>query len=190
MRTEENNMSAERRLDAALKRYGDAEPRPGLENRVLANLHAEEARLAISPMWWRPVAAALTIAVLTGGALLLRQKPDIAGIPISSQAASVSRDQEPQLAAAPASRPHGASRQPRRSRSYSHSAQPSSSEPRLEQFPAPTPLSEQEEMLARYVRLHRQEAILVARARAELLKQELERFTQQSPSKLTNDLEQ
>lgn len=188
MRTEDNNKSAERWLDAALKRYGDAEPRPGLENRVLANLHAEQARLALSPRWRRPVAATVAIAVLTGGALLLRQKPDVAGIAISNQA-SGSRNQEPAPSVADASRPQVAPRRPRPSRSESHIVQPSS-EPRLEQFPAPTPLSEQEEMLARYVREQRQEAILVARARAELLKQELERFMQQSPLEQPRDLEQ
>jgi hypothetical protein len=49
-------------------------------------------------------------------------------------------------------------------------------EPHLEQFPSPTPLNEQEEMLVRYVRERRQEAVMVARARAELLKQELADF--------------
>lgn len=188
MRARNNDQSAEKWLDTALKQYGDAEPRPGLENRVLANLHAEHARLALWPRWWRPVAAAVTIIVLTGGAVLLKQKPDVAGTTISNQVAIVSRNQESALPVASASRLHSASRQPRRSRIENHIAQ-SSSEPRLEQFPAPTPLSEQEEMLARYVREQPQEAILVARARAELLKQELERFRQQSPSEQPKDLE-
>ena len=47
MRTEDNDQSAERWLDAALKQYGEAEPRPGLENRMLANLQAERARLTL-----------------------------------------------------------------------------------------------------------------------------------------------
>ena len=189
MRTRDNDQSAENWLDTALKQYGRSEPRPGLENRVLANLHAEQARLTLWPWWWRPVAAAVTIAIVTGGALFLRQKPGVAGGTISNRAAVATRNQEPEPRVASASRPHVASRQPRRSRSENHIAQPSS-EPRLEQFPAPTPLSEQEVMLARYARVHREEAILVARARAELLKQELERFMQQSPSERPKDLEE
>jgi hypothetical protein len=45
-------------------------------------------------------------------------------------------------------------------------------EPRLEQFPSPRPLSEQEEMLARYVQEETQEAKLVAKAQTEMLKKE------------------
>jgi hypothetical protein len=188
MRTRDNDQSAEKWLDTALKRYGDAEPRSGLENRVLANLHAEQARLAPWPQRWRLVAAAVTIIVFTGGALLLKQKPDVAGTTTSNQAAIVSHKQEPEPLGASPGKPHIAPRQPRHSRNENHIAH--SSDPRLEQFPAPTPLSEQEVMLARYVRVHREEAILVARARAELLKQELERFMLQSPSERPKDLEQ
>jgi hypothetical protein len=189
MRDKDDNPSAERWLDAALKQYGEAEPRPGLENRVLANLHAEQARPAFSPRWWPPVAATVAIAVLAGGALLLKGKPDVTEITNSNQAAVVSRNQVPEPPVASASRPSSAPRHPLRPRSESHIAQTSSA-PRLEQFPAPVPLSEQEEMLARYVREQPQEAILVARARAQLLKQELERFMQQSGSEQPKDLGQ
>jgi hypothetical protein len=53
---------------------------------------------------------------------------------------------------------------------------PISVEPRLEQFPSPAPLSEQEEMLVRYIRERPHEAALIARAQAELLKQDLQQF--------------
>jgi hypothetical protein len=52
-------------------------------------------------------------------------------------------------------------------------------------------LSEQEEMLVRYVRERRQEATMVARARAELLKQELAEFGWQTPlPEKTDDVNQ
>jgi hypothetical protein len=170
MRTEGNDQSAERWLDAALKQYGEAEPRPGLENRILANLQAERARLTLRPWWWRPAAVAVTITVFTAGTWLLRRSPDV----IKGQF-QISRLSLPVTKIASANRPYAAPRPPRRSRSENPIAQPSSI-PRLEQFPAPAPLSEQEEMLAQYVREHRQEATMVARARAEVLKTELLRF--------------
>lgn len=181
MRTEDNDQSAERWLEAALKQYGEAEPRPGLENRILTNLQAERARLTLRPWWWRPAAAAVTIAVLTAGAWLLKRSPDVTKVPISNQPTVVTRKQEPEPPIASANTPYAAPRAPRRSRSENPIAQPSSI-PRLEQFPAPAPLSEQEEMLAQYVREHRQEATMVARARAELLKTELLRFQLQPAS--------
>jgi hypothetical protein len=44
--------------------------------------------------------------------------------------------------------------------------------------------------LARYVRERRQEAAMVARVRAELLKQDLEQFMEQSPSEQPTNFEQ
>jgi hypothetical protein len=188
MRTEYNNQTAEKWLDAALKQYGEAEPRPGLENRVLANLHAERARLTLSPRWWRLAAAAVTIAILAGGALLLSRRPEVTGATISNRPSLALGNSEMERPVASAVRPHVALKQPVRWQPESRSAH-TSSVPRLEQFPAPAPLSEQEEMLSRYVRERRQEAILVARARADLLKQELEQFMQQPPSEQPKDFE-
>jgi hypothetical protein len=183
MRTEDNDQADETWLDAAMKQYGEAEPRPGLENRVLATLHAEQARLSSRPWRWRPAAAAVTIVVLTVAGFLLRRRP--AGVTISNQAAVAIGTREPEPPVASAVRPHTEPKHSARSRLGSHIAHPSSV-PRLEQFPAPAPLSEQEEMLARYVREHRQEATMVAKARAELLKTELLRFRlpPASPAKL------
>jgi hypothetical protein len=175
MKSEYNNQAAERWLNAALKQYGEAEPRPGIETRILANLQAERVRLTLRPWWWRPAAAAVTITVLIAGAWLLRRGPDVISVPISNQPTAVTRNQEPSAPIASANGLYATPQQPRRSRSKSLNEQPSSI-PRLEQFPAPAPLNEQEEMLAQYVREHRREATMVARARAELLKTELLRF--------------
>jgi hypothetical protein len=189
MRTEDNNQAAERWLDDALKQYGEAEPRPGLENRVLANLLTEQARLTLYPWYWRPAVAAVMIAVFSIGAFLLNRGSDVTRATISNRPSIALGNSETEHPVASAVRPHVALRQPARSRPGGHIAH-SSSGPRLEQFPAPAPLSEQEEMLARYVRERRQEATMVARARAELLKHELKPFVEQSPSEQPRDLEQ
>jgi hypothetical protein len=179
MRNEDNDQSAERWLDAALKQYGEAEPRRGLENRVLAHLQAERERLTLRTWWWRPVAAAVTIAVLVGGALLLERKPDVTTVTISNQPPVTAGKSEPARPIASRAGSHTAIKGRVRPEPNRNVAQPFSV-PRLEQFPAPAPLSEQEEMLARYVRERRQEAAMVARSRAELLKEELEQFMQSS----------
>ena len=45
--------------------------------------------------------------------------------------------------------------------------------PKLDVFPLPQPLSEQEKMLVAYVAQHSQQAALIARARTEELKEDL-----------------
>ncbi|MGB7331500.1 MAG: hypothetical protein WBD25_08940, partial [Terriglobales bacterium] len=47
-------------------------------------------------------------------------------------------------------------------------------QPKLDQFPSPQPLSEQERMLASYVAKYPETAALVAQARAEALQKEME----------------
>jgi hypothetical protein len=188
MRTEDNNQSAEKWLDTALKQYGEAEPRPGLENRVLANLDAQRAQLTLRPWWWRPTAAVVAVAVLAAAGLLLRRHPEVTvKSKTANQATIAGETTEPEPPIEPAVRP----RTPPGSRVRSQiRSQRALSVPRLEQFPAPAPLSEQEKILAQYVRDHRWEATMVARARAELLKQELEQFMKTSPSEQPRDLEQ
>jgi hypothetical protein len=189
MRDKDQNPSTERWLDGALKQYSETEPRPGLEDRVLAKLQAERERRTPSLWWWRPAAAAVTIAVLAVGTWLLRRGPDATRISISNQATALPQIGQPESPIASSVGPHAVAQKPLRSRIGIHVAQ-SSSVARLEQFPAPLPLSKQEEMLAQYVREHHREATMVARARAELRKQELEEFMRQSPSEQPRDLEQ
>src|ERR1700730_19014571 len=65
----------DRELDAALAQYGAAEPRAGLEQRVLTNLQAERENIA-SRTWWRwPVTVALAAAVTIAVGASLMWKP-------------------------------------------------------------------------------------------------------------------
>ena len=57
--------------------------------------------------------------------------------------------------------------------------------PKADQFPSPLPLSEQEQMLARYVAKHRDRAVLMARAQTELI-----RVQQEDDSKESGPYEQ
>lgn len=62
MQPEERNQFAERWLDQALAHYSDAEPRPGLESRILANL--AEANAAHNHFWQSPVVIASACAAI------------------------------------------------------------------------------------------------------------------------------
>jgi hypothetical protein len=59
-------------------------------------------------------------------------------------------------------------------------------EPRLSQFPSPRPLSEQEQLLVRYVTESPDEAVLVAKEQAERQK-ELEELIGNESSKADSD---
>ena len=139
-------------LDRALEVYGRSEPRPGLEERVLASLR-QETRHAFRPALLSRLRYALAAAVLAiGAALLLRSRP--AGeeatppapppVPATTTAAgSPVASGVPPTPAPPATLPAPS----RPVLAASRSARV----PRRPAFPAPAPLGEQERLLLLYV---------------------------------------
>jgi hypothetical protein len=165
----------DRMLDAALAKYAAAEPRSGLEERVLANLRAEEARDA-DHAWgrWSAIAAVAAVIVVVL-ALSLRSAgpshPVVADHPSTPMEAPKEGGTEVISNAHRRDvRPHVRVRKP--------PARPSPPEvvvarsPKLEQFPSPQPLSEQEKLLQNYVAQNAEQAVLLARARTEALRQD------------------
>jgi len=174
----------EQRLNEALKRYGEAEPRPGLESRILRILAAERERSVGRGWHWRLAAATLAFGIIAVVGFLLARKPDpprlnvVTGAPITNPGQGKAPARPSDHKTVVALRPN------KQGKSQRHVAVAKArTEPRLEQFPSPIPLTEQEQMLARYVRERPQEAVMVARARAELLRAELLRFQQPQESK-------
>jgi hypothetical protein len=163
------------RLDEALKKYGAAEPRAGLESRILVNLAGERERRTGRPWHWRWIAAPLAFGVAVVVGFFLTRKPDCPHVNVVNQT-SLTENQEISRPAISYPIPPVALGAIAHVKKSQHHVAKVRSEPHLEQFPSPTPLNEQEEMLVRYVRERRQEAVMVARARAELLKQELADF--------------
>ena len=171
---------ADRWLDAVLKQYGETQPRIGLEGRVLANLRVESERLA-KRRNWRHVLAAVTAIMLVSGTIVFMRSPDIrkqvvakhevpgvthaSGAPLSDHTIA-------DRAAAKGRRP--VDQRPPKSAQASRPARTleTASEPRLEQFPSPQPLSEQEVALASYVARFPHEAVVVARTQTEIRKQD------------------
>jgi hypothetical protein len=151
-------------LDAALKAYGAAEPRAGLEGRILANLRAERGR-AVRPHWqWWPALVAVAVMLLMGAALVMRMHRQTSPFAVGNQPAVPAARESPKVREARVV----AAAHPR-----SRANRAVASVPKLEQFPSPQPLSEQEEQLARYIERFPREAVLVARAQTQLMKQEM-----------------
>jgi len=186
--------NSERDLDAALARYAAVEPRAGLEQRVLANLRAERHRLAARGRrrWPALAALALTVSIAAVSATwLVRSKAlnsatGLGGAPREG----VASDRGPAGAGRNDVRKPGSESGRLQERAQStgrakgavanhlaaHESPQTETEaeaaPKLERFPAPEPLSEQEKLLVRFVEEDPQEAALVAEARAEQLQRE------------------
>ena len=165
-----------RELDAALAKYAAVEPRAGIEERVLANLRAERTRVA-DRGWWRWGVAATAAAVIA------------VAVAVISNSARPSRPANPPLATTQhLSNPgtqmanHHSETVGRRGggpvrRTNRHPAQSTAvvtAVPKLDQFPSPQPLSEQEKILASYVSEYPEHAALIARARMEVLRRDRE----------------
>jgi hypothetical protein len=164
---DETHDELDRVLDAALAKYAAVEPRTGLEARVLANLRTERAK-SVDRAWWRwALAGALAAVVVVAVALAWRSdRPSHTVVanhsPVTTQAPTRSGTQ--------AASNRGAIR-----RATVHRPQPKvvmAVNPKLSQFPSPQPLSEQERLLEKYVAEYPEQAVLLARARGEALRQD------------------
>ncbi len=155
-------------LDIALAKFAAAEPRTGLEERILANLQAEREHTT-KREWWRWSAAAIafaTILLVIAGlawtsihrAPAIAHRPPTMEPPVQSPA--------PQIAS---TRPPAENLTAK----LAHRRKPAApAYPKLDQFPSPQPLSDQERFLASYVEAYPDHAVLLARARAEVLRRD------------------
>jgi hypothetical protein len=168
------NEDLDRVLDAALARYAAAEPRAGLEERILANTRAEHARPA-DRVWWRwPLAAAALalFAVVVGLAWRWGRPPQSLAKhkPTAVEAAQGTGTQVAKHGTNPAL-PIPVRRTTQR---RPQPAPALAANPKLDQFPSPQPLSEEEKILASYVDQYPERAALLAEARTEVLRRDAE----------------
>jgi len=119
-------------LDGALASYSRQEPRPGLERRVLDRIHAHAAPRTAFPRWaWAiPVAACL----LWAGILWTRHVAPPARASVTHVAAA-------RATAPPSAETPRAVNRPRKSKAL----------PKLPQFPAPAPVTNEERALLAFV---------------------------------------
>lgn len=169
-------------LDEALERYSATEPRVGLEGRVLAQLQAEKSRVQTkNPQWWWAIGAATAVAAIVV-TLWVGLTSGRTHVPERSHVIIV--EHKDAGATANLTHPVVVVRQPRvnvRKQVSRPVRAENDRSPKLDQFPSPQPLSEQETMLARYVAEFPERALLVARAQTELRKQDEREMAGPSP---------
>jgi len=174
----------DRRLDTALAKYAAAAPREGLEERILANLHAERVK-APQGTWWRwSIAGALGVALVVALALAWTSgspsPPVITNHLIANHpSASVGRVEQARSHDRPepgedSGHPPAVHPAIRHGMHHVSATAIAAANPKLDQFPSPQPLSEQEKLLQSYVAENPERAVLVARARMEVLARDLE----------------
>lgn len=163
-------------LDVALAKYASIEPRAGLEERVLANLRVERHKVSQGFWRWRGAAALVVALIVVTWALvgkLGRPRPDNAAQQPSKT--TLGSQPGPQVGSTDEEngvRPHRPIVVPRSSVRRAHPPVNVAGEPKLEQFPSPRPLSEQEKILAKYVADYPEHAALIAHARTEALRRD------------------
>lgn len=174
MELDNRKRQVDRWLDAAIKQYDAVEPRADLEQEILRGLRTAQGRPRIG---WLVFAAAM-VALLIVGVLISTRYNGVQRGPIGKtvepaidgrNVASISKTSVHPSAASGIRR-----RKPRQN------ATEANAQSWPVQFPTPHPLSEQERLLAQYVRERPNEARLVARARAELLQRDLLDFEKQT----------
>jgi hypothetical protein len=194
-----------RELNAALAKYSAVEPRAGLENRVLANLQAQRDHV-LARSWWRWsfgsatamfIALAIIVASLAGRSgkthAPVTRYHSTTTAPVVAQSGqrnaqdgsgrnnaernstekNSTEKNDLERSIRPAGRP-ATHRSPQLAGANAH--------PKLDQFPSPQPLSEQEKILASYIRNYPKNAILLARARTEALRKDQLEETRAWPS--------
>lgn len=170
--TRKTSDDLDRILDAELAKYASIEPRAGLEERILANLRTAD-RSSGTHLWWNwRIAAVLAVVLVIAASLAWRwtkasvppivvHRQEVKEAPIAPRLAN--RETNPALQ----------TKGPRRRTVKT----PQQTEivvagPKLDVFPSPLPLSEQEKILASYIAEDPEHAALVAEARMDALRQQ------------------
>lgn len=148
-------------LDGALKRYGDVEPRAGLEGRVLATLAANTGRTSARSAWaWALAGAAATVVVVglwIGGG---HRRSNTSAVSIRPNVSK--REEKLATVMPPVELNKPAVRRVRSPKTAAPVRMAKIAEPRLQQFPSPRPLSQQETVIAEYVQHFPEEAKLIS----------------------------
>ncbi|MGH9494793.1 MAG: hypothetical protein ACRD3B_07345 [Candidatus Sulfotelmatobacter sp.] len=164
-------------LDAALAKRAAVEPRAGLEDRVLANLRADRERVR-PHAWWRWGLAAVCAILVVAVSFVFRagkrsqpvivQQTSAAAQGGGGPAGQIARHKETHAPSRPAIRTT------RTHRAATVGATAVASTPKLDQFPSPQPLTEEEQMLMRLVAQNPEHAALLAEARMDSLRRDEE----------------
>jgi hypothetical protein len=165
-------------LDIALQQYGNAEPRLGLESRILGSMEAARERAVLGrPFGWLFAAASLAV-VLIAIFIGIWHRPLAAPQRVAGQQTGGNAVPQSGVQTIPAARPrHTGTKLPLRRQTHLARAE-LAREPKLEQFPSPRPLSEQELLLTRYAKRFPTEARLIAQEQ-DKFQQEIQQAEQE-----------
>ena len=158
-------------LDRALVEYGNMEPRPGLEARVLANLSAEREHITARQGWFWALTLAATAAVIILAVWMesntgLRTKVPISATTASEQQAE-SKQRPVETAKPDVFQQSRKISSPRVHRNRTVHSFETAAAPKLDQFPSSQPPSEQERLLLAYLNQTPKEEVVLAIAKAK-----------------------
>jgi hypothetical protein len=168
-------------LESGLRQYTNIEPRTGLESRVLAHLQAERNQIASTHRWWWAAGTATALAAIVVAVWVWQGSREVRSPSAAINSPSTYHEESPK-AAEPRPVPENAraDRGAPAAQVATRRPSPPSRElaavatPKLEQFPSPRPLSEQEKILMSYVAQYPEKAALLAHAQAEALERDRE----------------
>jgi hypothetical protein len=170
MESNERERFTDELLDAALRQYGSVEPRAGLEQRTLAGVRAKESE-ATAPRWrwqWMAVAAAAVVVLALGIYLAVRREAPTRE-PVIADKPAITPPSGPAPSVTPAPEkpaPRETAKVPKPPAPRAVVASSAAAHPKLDVFPAPAAISEQERVALFYARRAPQEALLAAAAKA------------------------
>ena len=158
-------------LDAALRQYGAVEPRAGLEQRMLAGVRAKESETTVSWWRWQWVAVAAAAVVLALGIYLAVRREAPAREPVIADKPAIAQPSGPApftpAPEKPAPSETARTPKPLTRRAVVASSGAAPAHPKLDVFPAPAAISEEERVALYYARRAPQEAWLAAAAKAK-----------------------
>jgi hypothetical protein len=137
-------------LDSGLAEYSQVEPRPGLENRILAGLASDERAVKWNWRWVVAFAAACIVIALLVAPREKKRVPAVARTPTEKTEATTTASL-PKSASVPRVR-NTTNRNLRRFKTVATAPKPVVAVAKQPVFPAPSPLSEQEKSLFAYLR--------------------------------------
>jgi hypothetical protein len=144
-------------LDASLSRYSSVTPRPGLEGRVLANARAAQERRARF-IWAGWLAVGAAAVMITVGVLNFTHRQATPTTPKSAEVVKTLHMIVPGPHTVAPERVRTSPPTSKRRTSKPNLAS-ASEESRLPVFPSPSPMTEEEKLLAQYVRTTPAEAL-------------------------------
>lgn len=169
--------SLDHEIDSMLKRYS-AEPRAGLEERVLANLQIERERIPARG-WWQWTTVAVLATLLLAASIIFWRSTQGRRDHSARTSQTMQDDAGNRIPAMASQGANGVpilestSEKKKPAAHFSRHPAALSAGPKLDQFPSPQPLSEQEKILESYVANYPEHAALIAQAREDALRRDM-----------------